>query len=101
MVSVLKVTDPVPAWTVSSKEIEMAVLGGIHLVPEAGNVLVTVAGVPVVRCRGPVLSVELDPLAVAWVFNVYTNPAVASPGKSELRELPAASINALRSMVNL
>ena len=67
----LKVTDPVPAWTVSSKEMTMAVLGGIILVPETGNVSVSAAGVPVVLCRGPVLSASV---VVVPIFKVYTMP---------------------------
>lgn len=94
----LKVTDPVPACTVSSKDMTMAVLGGNISVPETGKVPVTVAGVPVVLCKGPVLSVEL---AVDPIFKVYIIPAVASPGSVVVRELPAASIKALRSIVNL
>jgi hypothetical protein len=53
-----KETDPVPACTVSSKETTMAVLGGIILELDVGNRPVTAAGVPVVLCKGPVLSVE-------------------------------------------
>ena len=64
LVSELKATDPVPAWTISSKEMTMAVLGGIIPMPVVGNVSVTVAGVPVVLCKGPVLSVAavVDPI---------------------------------------
>jgi hypothetical protein len=62
-----KLTDPVPAWTVSSKDTTMAVLGGIIMEPEVGKRPVTVAGVPVVLCKGPVLSVELE---VDPIFNV-------------------------------
>jgi hypothetical protein len=108
LVLALKITSPVPACTLSSKEMTMAVLGGIIVLPVVGNVPVSVAvgaSVPetvelVVLCKGPVLSVEetADP-----IFKVYTIPAVVSPGSDcvSFRELPAASTKALRSIVNL
>jgi hypothetical protein len=51
------VIEPVPAFTFSSNVRVTAVLGGNIPVPVLGNTPVTAAGVPVVACKGPVLSV--------------------------------------------
>jgi hypothetical protein len=61
---------------------------------------VTAAGVPVVKCKGPVESVEVEAV-VDPTFRVYIIPAAESPGAVAVRELSAASVKALRSIVNL